>query len=80
MLLAKAALKVAQDNLKNYRQQMDIFQAGYKDGDLGKLDFERLDLQLAQYESDEAVCGDEPGTGQRSAANPDGLRAAKKRL
>ncbi len=53
MLLAKEALKVAQDNLKNYRQQMDIFQAGYKDGNLGKLDFERLDLQLAQYESDE---------------------------
>jgi outer membrane protein, heavy metal efflux system len=53
MLLAKAALKVAQDNLANYRQQMDIFQASYKDGNLGKLDFERLDLQLAQYESDE---------------------------
>jgi outer membrane protein, heavy metal efflux system len=53
MLLAKAALQVAQDNLKNYHQQMDIFQASYKDGNLGKLDFERLDLQLAQYESDE---------------------------
>jgi outer membrane protein, heavy metal efflux system len=53
MLLAKATLKVAQDNLKNYRQQMDIFQARYKDGDLGKIDYERLDLQLAQYESDE---------------------------
>lgn len=53
MLLAKAELKVAEDNLKNYRQQMEIFQARYKDGDLGKIDFERLDLQLAQYESDE---------------------------
>lgn len=55
MLLAKAALKVAQDNLKNYRQQLDIFQARYKAGDIGKIDFERLDLQLAQYESDEAA-------------------------
>lgn len=55
MLLAKAALKVAQDNLKNYQQQLDIFQARYKAGDIGKIDFERLDLQLAQYESDEAT-------------------------
>jgi cobalt-zinc-cadmium efflux system outer membrane protein len=54
MLLAKAALKVAQDNLKNYNQQLDIFRARYHDGDLGELDFDRLDLQLAQYESDEA--------------------------
>jgi outer membrane protein, heavy metal efflux system len=54
MLLAKAALKVAQDNLKNYHQQLDIFRARYHDGDLGELDFDRLDLQLAQYESDEA--------------------------
>jgi cobalt-zinc-cadmium efflux system outer membrane protein len=53
MLLAKETLKIAQENLKNYRQQMDIFQARYKDGDLGKIDVERLDLQLAQYESDE---------------------------
>jgi cobalt-zinc-cadmium efflux system outer membrane protein len=55
MLLAKAALKVAQDNLKNYQQQLDIFRVRYKDGDIGKIDFERLDLQLAQFESDEAT-------------------------
>ena len=53
MLLAKETLNVVQDMLKNYRQQMDIFQTRYKDGDLGKLDYERLDLQLAQYESEE---------------------------
>jgi outer membrane protein, heavy metal efflux system len=53
MLLAKAGLKVAQDNLANYRQQMEIFEASYKDGNIGKIDFQRLDLQLAQYESDE---------------------------
>ena len=44
---------MVQDKLKNYRQQMEIFQTRCKDGDLGKLDYERLDLQLAQYESDE---------------------------
>jgi outer membrane protein, heavy metal efflux system len=54
MLLAKAALKVAQDNLKNYNQQLEIFRARYHDGDIGEIDFDRLDLQLAQYESDEA--------------------------
>lgn len=53
MLLAKATLKIAQDNLANYTQQLDIFRARYQTGDLGKIDFERLDLQLAQYESDE---------------------------
>jgi cobalt-zinc-cadmium efflux system outer membrane protein len=53
MLLAKATLQVAEDNLKNYRQQMNIFEERYKAGDIGKIDNERLDLQLAQYESDE---------------------------
>ena len=64
MVLAKAALKVAQDNLKNYRQQLDIFRASYQDGNIGKIDFERLDLQLAQYESDEATA--EMNFGQAS--------------
>ena len=73
MLLAKAALKVAQDNLKNYNQQLDIFRARYHDGDLGKIDFERLDLQLAQYESDEATAEIESGPGQRPTANPSWL-------
>lgn len=53
MLLAKATLKVAQDNLRDYRKQLDIFNDRYKAGDIGRIDFLRLDLQLAQYESDE---------------------------
>jgi cobalt-zinc-cadmium efflux system outer membrane protein len=55
VLLAKGALKIAQDELKNYQQQLDINRVRYNDGDIGKIDFERLDLQLAQYESDEAT-------------------------
>jgi outer membrane protein, heavy metal efflux system len=55
MLLAKEALKVAQDQLKNYRQQLDINRTRYQAGDIGKIDFERLDLQLAQFESDETT-------------------------
>jgi outer membrane protein, heavy metal efflux system len=54
MLVAKATLNFTQDNLKNYRQQLDVHQARYQAGDIGKLDFERLDLQLAQFETDES--------------------------
>lgn len=54
MLLAKAALKLAQDNLRDFRRELDINKARYDAGDIGKLDYERLDLQLAQFESDEA--------------------------
>lgn len=53
LLLAKATLKLAQDNLADYRHQLDINQSRYQAGDIGKLDFQRLDLQLAQFETDE---------------------------
>ncbi|SNS39850.1 outer membrane protein, cobalt-zinc-cadmium efflux system [Granulicella rosea] len=55
MLMAKAALTLAQANLKEFRHEVDINNDRYKAGDIGKLDFERLDLQLAQFESDEAT-------------------------
>jgi len=54
MILAKAALKLAQDNLKDYKHELDIGKARYDAGDIGKLDYERLDLQLAQFETDES--------------------------
>ncbi len=54
MLLAKAALKVAQDNLTDFKHELDISATRYKAGDIGKLDYERLDLQLAQFETDES--------------------------
>jgi len=53
LLLAKAALKLAQDNLRDYRHVLQINHDRYQAGDIGKLDYERLDLQLAQFESDE---------------------------
>jgi outer membrane protein, heavy metal efflux system len=52
-LLAKAALKLAQDNLSSFRHELQINLDRYNAGDIGKLDYERLDLQLAQFESDE---------------------------
>lgn len=54
LLLAKAALKLAHDNLKDYRHVLQINHDRYDAGDIGKLDYERLDLQLAQFESDES--------------------------
>jgi cobalt-zinc-cadmium efflux system outer membrane protein len=53
LLLAKATLKLAQDNLSSFRHQLQINHDRYDAGDIGKLDYERLDLQLAQFESDE---------------------------
>jgi cobalt-zinc-cadmium efflux system outer membrane protein len=55
LLLAKATLKLAQDNLRDYRHVLQINRDRYDAGDIGKLDYERLDLQLAQFESDETT-------------------------
>ena len=52
MLMAKAALQLATSNLADFQREVDINRARYQAGDIGKLDFERLDLQLAQFESD----------------------------
>lgn len=54
MLLAKNTLKLAQQNVKDFGKQLEINHERYVQGDLGKLDYERLDLQMAQFESDEA--------------------------
>jgi outer membrane protein, heavy metal efflux system len=54
LVLAKATLKLAQDNLRDYRHVLQVNHDRYDAGDIGKLDFERLDLQLAQYETDES--------------------------
>jgi cobalt-zinc-cadmium efflux system outer membrane protein len=53
-VLAKAAKKLADDNLKDFKHEVDIGHERLKAGDIAKLDFERLDLQLAQFESDES--------------------------
>jgi outer membrane protein, heavy metal efflux system len=54
LVLAKAVLKLAQDNLNSFRHELQINHDRYDAGDIGKLDYERLDLQLAQFESDES--------------------------
>jgi cobalt-zinc-cadmium efflux system outer membrane protein len=54
MLIAKESLELAAASLKDFGHEVDIANDRFKAGDLGKLDFERLDLQLGDYESDEA--------------------------
>ncbi len=53
MLLAKASLAVAEDNLADYRKTVDLSRARLDAGDITRTDFERIDLQLAQFESDD---------------------------
>jgi cobalt-zinc-cadmium efflux system outer membrane protein len=52
MLIAKEALHIAQDNLDGYRKTVELSQARLNAGDISKTDFERIDLQLAEFESD----------------------------
>jgi len=54
MLIAKESLELAIGSLKDFGHEVDIANDRFKAGDLGKLDFERLDLQLGDYESDES--------------------------
>jgi cobalt-zinc-cadmium efflux system outer membrane protein len=52
MLAAQAALKVAQDNLDSYRKTVELSKSRLDSGDISRTDFERIDLQLAEFESD----------------------------
>ncbi len=52
MLLAKAALDLAEKNLSTYKQTVDLSRIRYEAGAISNTDFERIDLQLAGFESD----------------------------
>ncbi len=54
MLIAKDALQLSDATLKDFRHEVEIANDRYKAGDLAKLDYERLDLQLGNFESDHA--------------------------
>lgn len=54
MLIAKAALELSRAQLADFRREVDINHDRFTAGDLSKLDFERLDLQLGAFETDEA--------------------------
>ncbi len=55
MLIAKAALTLSDANLADFRREVTINYDRYTAGDIGKLDIERLDLQLGQFESDQSA-------------------------
>lgn len=52
MLLAKAALDLADKNLTSYRKTVDLSHVRLQAGAISQTDFERIDLQLASFESD----------------------------
>jgi cobalt-zinc-cadmium efflux system outer membrane protein len=52
MLAAKGALNLAQQNVDDYRKTIDLSRERLRAGDISATDFKRLDLQLAQFESD----------------------------
>ena len=54
MLIAKQATLLSQANLKEFGHEVDIANERYKHGDLARIDFERLDLQLGDFEAGEA--------------------------
>jgi cobalt-zinc-cadmium efflux system outer membrane protein len=55
MLEAKASLQLTSEAVKEFQHEVDIASDRYHAGDLAKIDFERLDLQLASFESSEAT-------------------------
>ena len=54
MLIAKEALQLSEASLKDFEHEIEIARDRYQAGDLSKLDYERLDLQLGAFESDAA--------------------------
>jgi outer membrane protein, heavy metal efflux system len=52
MLAAKGAFALARQNLDDYRKTVELSRERLRVGDISATDFKRLDLQLAQFESD----------------------------
>ena len=52
MLAAKAGVKIAEDNLQGYRKTVDLSKHRLDAGDISSTDFDRIELQLAEFEAD----------------------------
>jgi cobalt-zinc-cadmium efflux system outer membrane protein len=52
MLLAKAVLKLAQDNLADYQRTLDANQLRLQAGDISQTDFDRIKIQEASFQTD----------------------------
>lgn len=55
MVLAKAALQLAENNLTSYRKTVDLSRVRLQAGAISQTDFDRIDLQLAGFESDDSA-------------------------
>lgn len=53
MLAAKDALAIAEENLADYRKTVELSKARLDAGSITLTDYERIDLQLAQFEADD---------------------------
>ena len=53
MLAAKAGLKIAEDNLQGYRRTVELSKQRLDAGDISATDFDRIELQLAEFEADD---------------------------
>ena len=52
MLFAQDALTISRDNLEGYRKTVDLMKVRLDAGDIDQTDFERVELQMAGFESD----------------------------
>lgn len=52
VLQAKAVLRLAHDNLEYYDKLLKVSRDRFEAGDIARIDFDRLELQRLQYESD----------------------------
>jgi cobalt-zinc-cadmium efflux system outer membrane protein len=57
-LQAKAVLQLAKDNLVYYDHVLEISRTRFDAGDIAQIDFDRLELQRVQYESDLQTAGE----------------------
>ena len=55
VLQAKAIVSIGQENLEYYDKEISIGRDRYQAGDLSKVDFQRIELQRVQFESDLAT-------------------------
>jgi cobalt-zinc-cadmium efflux system outer membrane protein len=52
VLLAESTLQFAQEDLKDFQQEVDISQAQFKAGYIGEADYLKIQLQLLQFQTD----------------------------
>jgi len=54
VLLAKSSLELAQEDLKNFQEVLDVNKERLRVGDLAEADFYKISLQMLQFQQDES--------------------------